>query len=774
MLLKTAIMGNREWLIVTVATGTIVGLCFFYQEQGKRRKHSLPCRCKDKKMMHTKPIYQSMLNGAEIHVISDGRHWDYVFRKFVRSGQVVGFDAEWFNNKLVSIIQIAVPGHVFVIQMLQFKKIPNSLHNFLKDQSILKVGVGIQQDAKKCCKDHQLHVSPCLDLCNLVESSQTLGLDCSLESLALKKGKGLAGIVESCLGVEMIKDNKIRRGNWEKKNLTVDQVLYAAADAYYARLVYIYLEKIVKQSGFRFDRTVYGKLLIDCMRDGKSESKSQKSKEVKKVKKETKKDIPQRYYMAKEKALDPNGVVSGIFQTQRKLELINEAELRCVPYPFCLLTDQSVLPGGRGDANSFLNAKDEYFLPYNLFGKSWKSLGWQSQKLSKHTLTYDFPFPVEVCAYAIRATSNHSCVALTPTYWTFQGRNSREEEWCLVDIQSQPCWRYHAGYSPGEVPGEIRYFEIASNRQKTMGFIWEREVKSHGKLEWALCAQSKEIEQSYQLWQKDPLQNSSEIVLHINGRDYTISFDEMQQTSWNSGFSRPLRRRENDHKKIESVEFAESTKKFRHYRWVFQKNPSERQSEFSIALCQLEMFGKLTNNDMQILADLEKSNDDCNEIILDEKLLLFCNVRSSSCYTAKTKSSNEIEGATPSPPVDAFSSDPKKYWHSGAEKVTNPWIEIEFPFPAILTEYSIRSRPDGHAKSETPIKWNLLSKSSEAYTNVHTIQETSEWKPHHKQSYPVKCQPSTTFKWEVLQSAKSPCYASFGLELKLKKNSSKR
>ncbi|KIM23887.1 hypothetical protein M408DRAFT_332085 [Serendipita vermifera MAFF 305830] len=84
---------------------------------------------------------------------------------------VVGFDLEWkpmrdgsreYNK--VSLVQVATPDEILLIQLPESSKFPTGLRALLEDQTILKVGAGIQNDVDKLKWDWRVDVKNYLDL----------------------------------------------------------------------------------------------------------------------------------------------------------------------------------------------------------------------------------------------------------------------------------------------------------------------------------------------------------------------------------------------------------------------------------------------------------------------------------------------------------------------------------------------------------------------------------------------------------------------------------
>ncbi|KAJ0034602.1 hypothetical protein Pint_25510 [Pistacia integerrima] len=153
----------------------------------------------------------------------------------------IGFDIEWrpsFRRGVLpgkaAVMQICGDtGHCYVMHIIH-SGIPPSLKFLLEDSSLLKVGVGIVNDAAKVFKDYNVCVKGVEDLCcranqKLVGSSQKWSLASLTETLVCK---------------ELPKPNKIRLGNWEADVLTKEKIQYAGTDAFASWHLYQVLESL--------------------------------------------------------------------------------------------------------------------------------------------------------------------------------------------------------------------------------------------------------------------------------------------------------------------------------------------------------------------------------------------------------------------------------------------------------------------------------------------------------------------------------------------------
>ena len=152
---------------------------------------------------------------------------------YVRRKAVVGFDTEsrpsFKKNKKypVSLIQIAIPGEVFLFRINK-TGLHSSIIDFFRDKSIKKVGVSLHDDLNRLKSIHPFEPAGFVEL-------QTLSSDHGIISNSLRK---LTAIV---LGFRISKAQQL--SNWEADKLTEGQMQYAATDAWVSLEIYDALMK---------------------------------------------------------------------------------------------------------------------------------------------------------------------------------------------------------------------------------------------------------------------------------------------------------------------------------------------------------------------------------------------------------------------------------------------------------------------------------------------------------------------------------------------------
>ncbi|KAK9901443.1 hypothetical protein M0R45_002127 [Rubus argutus] len=153
----------------------------------------------------------------------------------------VGFDIEWkptFKRGVppgkVAVLQICGDTSCCHVMHIIHSGIPRSLQLLLESSSILKVGVGIANDAVKFFKDYNVSIKAVEDLSYL--ANQKLCGD--------TQNWGLASLTEKLICKQLLKPNKIRLGNWETKYLSKEQLQYAATDAFASWYLYEVLRSL--------------------------------------------------------------------------------------------------------------------------------------------------------------------------------------------------------------------------------------------------------------------------------------------------------------------------------------------------------------------------------------------------------------------------------------------------------------------------------------------------------------------------------------------------
>ncbi|XP_064005816.1 bifunctional 3'-5' exonuclease/ATP-dependent helicase WRN isoform X1 [Pogoniulus pusillus] len=155
-------------------------------------------------------------------------------RQSLSAGAAVGFDIEWppsyTKGKMakVAVIQICVSEEkCYLFHISSMAGFPKGLKRLLEDETIKKVGVGIEGDQWKLMSDFEIRLKSFVELADVAN-----------EKLKCKEIWSLNGLVKHLLGKQLLKDKSVRCSNWEKFPLNEEQKLYAATDAYAGFIIY--------------------------------------------------------------------------------------------------------------------------------------------------------------------------------------------------------------------------------------------------------------------------------------------------------------------------------------------------------------------------------------------------------------------------------------------------------------------------------------------------------------------------------------------------------
>ncbi|XP_014816399.1 PREDICTED: Werner syndrome ATP-dependent helicase isoform X3 [Calidris pugnax] len=155
-------------------------------------------------------------------------------RQSLSDGAAVGFDIEWppsyTKGKMakVAVIQICVTEEkCYLFHISSMSGFPKGLKRLLEDETIKKVGVGIEGDQWKLMSDFEIKLKSFVELADVAN-----------EKLKCKEIWSLNGLVKHLFGKQLLKDKSVRCSNWEEFPLDEEQKLYAATDAYAGFIIY--------------------------------------------------------------------------------------------------------------------------------------------------------------------------------------------------------------------------------------------------------------------------------------------------------------------------------------------------------------------------------------------------------------------------------------------------------------------------------------------------------------------------------------------------------
>nr|XP_013810611.1 PREDICTED: Werner syndrome ATP-dependent helicase [Apteryx mantelli mantelli] len=155
-------------------------------------------------------------------------------RGSLSDGAAVGFDIEWppsyTKGKMakIAVIQICVTEEkCYLFHISSMSGFPKGLKRLLEDETIKKVGVGIEGDQWKLMSDFEIRLKSFVELADLAN-----------EKLKCKEIWSLNGLVKHLFGKQLLKDKSVRCSNWEEFPLNEKQKVYAATDAYAGFIIY--------------------------------------------------------------------------------------------------------------------------------------------------------------------------------------------------------------------------------------------------------------------------------------------------------------------------------------------------------------------------------------------------------------------------------------------------------------------------------------------------------------------------------------------------------
>ena len=182
-----------------------------------------------KEKINTLPIFKY---GGRIHVI---RHDAQVAAavKELRREHVLGFDIETRpafrkgESYPPALVQLAGASVVYVFQLLSLRDL-KWFHEIFSNAGIVKAGVSLAHDIKKLRERQEFQAAGFVELSEL---SDRAGI----------QNNGLRGLAAILLGIRISKG--AQRSNWSRPDLSREQIVYAATDAYICREIYLRLAR---------------------------------------------------------------------------------------------------------------------------------------------------------------------------------------------------------------------------------------------------------------------------------------------------------------------------------------------------------------------------------------------------------------------------------------------------------------------------------------------------------------------------------------------------
>jgi len=164
---------------------------------------------------------------GRIHVISQTSNIPAAVNA-IQKHSIIGFDTESKpnfkkgQNHKIALIQLAIPGEVYIFRISR-TGLTKELTGLFENEHILKVGVSVRDDLKRLAQMCRIEPKGFFELQNYSDTFH-------IESNSLKK---LAAIV---LGIRVSKSQRLT--NWESNELTEEQLIYAATDAWICLEIY--------------------------------------------------------------------------------------------------------------------------------------------------------------------------------------------------------------------------------------------------------------------------------------------------------------------------------------------------------------------------------------------------------------------------------------------------------------------------------------------------------------------------------------------------------
>ena len=164
----------------------------------------------------------------------------------IRNAGMVGVDTETKPSftrgtyHKVSLVQISTTEHCYLFRLNKMP-FPPALGSFLADESVVKVGLALRDDFAGLNRLYSFKPQNFIDLQNIVKNYGILEL-------------GLQKIFAIVFGRKISKAQRLT--NWESAELTDQQQIYAATDAWASLLIYLQLQKEKKLTKKQVEKIV--------------------------------------------------------------------------------------------------------------------------------------------------------------------------------------------------------------------------------------------------------------------------------------------------------------------------------------------------------------------------------------------------------------------------------------------------------------------------------------------------------------------------------------
>jgi len=156
---------------------------------------------------------------------------------------VFGFDLEWpvnFTGRAAktALMQICMSEkECFLFHIYNLNNLPSNLISLLKHQNVKLAGINIEHDIKKLAQDFNV------DLTTVIQNKIIELSDLANTKLRSNTEWGLASLTHRLVGKNLDKSLPVRISDWSKQ-ISHEQLKYAATDAYASWLCYVRLSQL--------------------------------------------------------------------------------------------------------------------------------------------------------------------------------------------------------------------------------------------------------------------------------------------------------------------------------------------------------------------------------------------------------------------------------------------------------------------------------------------------------------------------------------------------
>lgn len=183
---------------------------------------------------------------------------------------ILGFDTEsiakapWMPERSSlpdgpATIQLSTPASCIIIQLSRCGDgsalhAPDILRSVINNPKIIKVGVGIDDDALELYRwskeSYENNADADQQQQQLWEMTSRFDIGCILPDNNPSRRAGIRELAQKVLGVEVVKSKKLSMSNWGNRYLSLQQISYAARDAWVSAAI---LERLQKSNNDVFN-----------------------------------------------------------------------------------------------------------------------------------------------------------------------------------------------------------------------------------------------------------------------------------------------------------------------------------------------------------------------------------------------------------------------------------------------------------------------------------------------------------------------------------------